>query len=371
MRVLHINVNYITSALHQTMIEHLNDIEGLENCVFVPTYDKSRSVVELSDHVVISECFNKIDRIFYHIKQRKILNSVLNSYDISQFSCLHAYTLFTDGGVAMKLSKKYSIPYVVAIRNTDVNIFFKKMKHLRRYGVQILKNASAVFFLSSAYRDEVLSKYIPQKEKESIIAKSYIIPNGIDDYWLDNRYYRAYKYMNKRNNEPIKLIYAGGIDRNKNLTIICDIIEELKVRGKNAIITVVGKIKDEQVFNDIKEKVRYFEAMPKQELINLYREADIFIMLSHHETFGLVYAEAMSQGLPVIYTKGQGFDGQFENGYIGFSASDVDSSDGVDAILKICDSYSSISEHAIKGVEKFQWSVICNEYSKIYKTIIG
>ena len=29
-------------------------------------------------------------------------------------------------------------------------------------------------------------------------------------------------------------------------------------------------------------------------------------MPSKHETFGLVYAEAMTQGLPVIYTKNEG-----------------------------------------------------------------
>lgn len=40
-------------------------------------------------------------------------------------------------------------------------------------------------------------------------------------------------------------------------------------------------------------------------------------MPSHKETFGLVYAEAMSQGLPIIYTKNQGFDGQFPDGYVG------------------------------------------------------
>ena len=38
----------------------------------------------------------------------------------------------------------------------------------------------------------------------------------------------------------------------------------------------------------------------------IYRENDIYVMPSIIETFGLVYAEAMSQGLPVIYTRGQG-----------------------------------------------------------------
>ena len=39
--------------------------------------------------------------------------------------------------------------------------------------------------------------------------------------------------------------------------------------------------------------------------------SDVFAMVSHHETFGLVYIEALSQGLPVLFTQGQGIDGTF------------------------------------------------------------
>ena len=41
-------------------------------------------------------------------------------------------------------------------------------------------------------------------------------------------------------------------------------------------------------------------------------------MTSLGESFGLTYAEAMSQGVPVIYSKGQGFDGQFKEGVVGY-----------------------------------------------------
>ena len=40
-----------------------------------------------------------------------------------------------------------------------------------------------------------------------------------------------------------------------------------------------------------------------------------FCLPSHAETFGLVYVEAMSQGLPIIY-EGQGFDKQFQDGEV-------------------------------------------------------
>ena len=51
----------------------------------------------------------------------------------------------------------------------------------------------------------------------------------------------------------------------------------------------------------------------KSELLGIYRSSSIFIMPSTGETFGLVYIEALSQSLPVIYTKGDGVYGFLEN----------------------------------------------------------
>lgn len=143
--VLHINCNYIGTTLHQTMVEWLDKV-GYYNEVFVPTYDKSLSVIVPDKNVCICECFYKWDRLFFDNKQRKIRKGLESRIEVKKFDLIHAYTLFTDGNCARKVSQKYGIPYVVAIRNTDVNIFFRFRPHLRRRGIQIMKDASAVFF---------------------------------------------------------------------------------------------------------------------------------------------------------------------------------------------------------------------------------
>lgn len=75
MRVLHINISYIVSALHQTMIEHLNQT-GVESKVFVPTYDKNRSIVDCKEYVTLSECFkNGTDFSISKTKKDNILCS--------------------------------------------------------------------------------------------------------------------------------------------------------------------------------------------------------------------------------------------------------------------------------------------------------
>lgn len=89
-------------------------------------------------------------------------------------------------------------------------------------------------------------------------------------------------------------------------------------------------------------------------------------MPSKHETFGLVYAEAMSQGLPVIYTRGQGFDGQFEEGEVGYSVQYDSAEEIVDRIKEILNNYKTISNNCVEKVDRFDWDEIARKYIEIY-----
>ena len=367
MKVLHINCNYMGTALHQTMVEHLDRL-GVENTVFAPVYSLGSAVISPRENVVVCKCFHKWDRIWFYHKQRKIRRALESKIAVGKFDLLHAYTLFTDGNCAYELSKKYNVPYVVAVRNTDVNTFFKWMPHLRGRGVEILTNAKAVFFLSEAYKKQVLCKYIPTTLRREVEAKSYVIPNGIDDFWLDNSVLEKKSIGTK---SGIKLIYAGRIDKNKNIPTTQKAMAILSDRGINTTLTVVGRIDEKkEYFKIIKDKrTRYLAAMSKEKLIEEYRKADIFVMPSFTETFGLVYAEAMSQGLPVLYSKGQGFDNQFTEGTVGFHVSSDDPKSVADGIEKIVDLFDAIRERTAVSARKFNWVDIAKQYVAIYQKI--
>jgi len=51
--------------------------------------------------------------------------------------------------------------------------------------------------------------------------------------------------------------------------------------------------------------------MDKEKLLSIYRNHQIFAMPSKHETFGLVYIEALLQGLPILYSRNEGIDGMY------------------------------------------------------------
>ena len=366
MRILHINCNYIGTTLHQLMIEKL-DALGIQNEVFVPTYDKYIAVIKPNDNVYVSECFSKWDRLVFDYKQSKIIKAIEEHYDVKSFDLIHAYTLFTDGNAARVLSEKYGVPYVVAVRNTDLNDFFRMMIHLRGRGVKNMLEASRVFFLSDTYRRQVFEQYVSEKFHAEIQAKTEIIPNGIDDFWFDNSPSEE-KIVNSQN---MKLIYAGEINKNKNITGTQKAMEILRKKGINATLTVVGNIVEQEEYDKViaDKYTTYIPARPKDKLIDIYRDNDIFVMPSIYESFGLVYAEAMSQRLPVIYTKGQGFDGQFEEGTVGYRVDAKSPQSIATAIEEVVHDYDNLSQNAIHCARKFCWERIAKLYIEIYKSI--
>lgn len=375
MKILHINCNYVGTALHRIMVNHL-DSPDYRVTVFTPLWnEEQRKSFIAQDNEIVRVCFSRIDRLLYFNKQRKILSTVINDVpNIEQYDIIHAFTLLTDGNVAYTLSKKYSIPYVVAIRDTDINDFFRLKPYLIPRGIKIMKNASAVFFLSEAYKQLIFDKFIPEKDKEQIEGKTYIIPNGIDDFWLDN--INADKNIDSTETriaqKEISAICVGRISKRKNIPTVQAALSILREKGWDTSFTVVGKVEDEPEFKRILEDktTTYYPPTDKNGLIGLYRNADIFVMPSHTETFGLVYAEAMTQGLPVIYTKGQGFDGQFPDGEVGYAVRDTDPRDVAEKILLVCQDYSRIALSVADKTQKFKWDKICRQYKTIYSDVV-
>ncbi|WP_416386993.1 glycosyltransferase family 4 protein [Metaclostridioides mangenotii] len=177
--------------------------------------------------------------------------------------------------------------------------------------------------------------------------------------------------MIKKDN--IKLIYVGKLDKNKNIRTSIEVINKLNKMGYNATLDIVGdgpeftKLKELENRAEYKNKITLYGYMEKEDIMNLYRKNDIFIMPSKYETFGLVYIEAITQGLPVIYTRGQGFDGYFDEGTVGYGVKYDDVEEITDSILKILEkeiwNFKDI-EVELKG--SFDWKNVALEYKKIY-----
>lgn len=364
MKILQLANDYIDRAIYKNLFEKL-EANNITNIIYVPINKKNK--LRGQKNVIIDPCFTDFDRIVFFSKQKKIIHAIDTILKTEEVDMLHAHTLFSSGFAAYSIFKKTGIPYIVAIRNTDVNVFFKYMLHLRRTGVEIMKNASAIVFLSNSYKNYVIDRYVDENEKNGILEKCIVIPNGIDDFFLSNI------YNSKSKHSPIRLAFVGRIDKNKNVISIIEAMNILERRGIRTELHMMGDMIDKEVKHIIqgKENIRHYSHSSKVQVLQLLRNMDIYVMPSITETFGLTYVEAMSQGVPIIYSKGQGFDGQFRDGYVGYRVESRNAADIADKIQLIISDYDRISANCLCSCKRFSWSDISKQYENLYLSIIA
>lgn len=362
--VLHINSYYESSVFYKGLFEKQRE-RGCNLKVYVPSSGDKKTGFEYGEYTDISYCFSQWNRVFFHLKHNKILKDIKRKYDFSTVKMIHAHSLFSNGYIAYKLKKEYGIPYIVAVRNTDVNVFFAKMIHLRGMGLDIIREAQKVVFISESYYEILKERYIPKNELSEFEKKSVIIPNGVNQYFIE----QCGEPKKIEDKKKLNFLYVGEVNANKNVEFTVKCLQNIKEQ-KNVDLSmrIIGRISDQKVFDKIKgyEFVEYCAPMKKEALIKQYRYADIFVMPSITETFGLVYVEAMSQGTPLIYTKKQGFDKQFPDGAVGYPIDPNSYEEFEKAIDLLVENYSEISKNCIEGCKKFSWERIEKTYAKIY-----
>jgi glycosyltransferase involved in cell wall biosynthesis len=243
----------------------------------------------------------------------------------------------------------------------------KKSVFFRKIGYEILDNAESIMVLSPAYKNIQIRECLTKFQFEQLKDKIKIIPNGVNDFWIKNRYLNE-----SRSSNCLEILFVGKLRENKNCSALIKACKLLKEKGLDFQLTIVGEgYLKEKLQEEAKGlKVRFLGFISDNEqLLKVYRESNLLVVPSFKESFGLVYVEAMTQGLPIIYTKGQGFDGNFEEGVVGFSVMPNEYEKIAEAIQKINENYIEISKNAYNYALNFSWTTNSKLLNDIYTKI--
>lgn len=317
------------------------------------------------DNVKHVECWNKFDRYLFFPRQFKIEKKLIATYDPHSFDIMHSHLMLSSGFTARRIKKKYGLPYVVSVRVTDL-IGWIKIPFFHKMALKNIQESSGILFLSKSHRDEFIKKYVPAKMANTVLEKSIVVGNPLEKFWQSNTVNEALKI---NNSDTIKVLTVARINKVKNIEMAAKAVDELQKRGYKAVFTVVGLVEDEEVFDAIK-RYSFINVLPFagfEELKKIYNQNHIFLLPSLVETFGRVYVEAMSQGLPILYTRGQGFDGVYERGTVGYDVDPYSEVDICDNLELIIENYTRISENCLKCCKDFYEDRILEKIEQFYK----
>lgn len=157
------------------------------------------------------------------------------------------------------------------------------------------------------------------------VDKAFMCYSGIpEDYITTNNTHHF-------DNSTSRILYVGEMIERKYPVEVMNALEKAYPHG-NYQLTYVGdgflreKIKEHVDSGSVKGKVNVLGKIPRDSIKTQYDEADIMVMISKWEVFGLVYLEAMARGCITIASRDEGFDGIIVDGENGFlcKAGDAD-----------------------------------------------
>lgn len=154
-------------------------------------------------------------------------------------------------------------------------------------------------------------------------SKCHLALSGIEETLL----LKPYEVEIKASRSEIRdwhIVYVGKINSQKCVDTIINAV--YSIRNEYSVhLDIVGDGPDTEILKQkvielsFEQSVTFWGHQSREVSVKLMKEADVFVMVSRNETFGLVYVEAMSQGCIAIGSKGEGIDGFIvdgENGYL-------------------------------------------------------
>lgn len=159
----------------------------------------------------------------------------------------------------------------------------------------------------------------------NIEPKTTIVPHGTPDPFLENP---ARKGMRLRTDGLVKLLYAGRFETRKGFDIAARVFDKLLRQNFRLEIDIVGEELSPRTVAWLKSihaanlldhpHVRFGGIVDRARLDDMYSIADIVVMPSRYESFGLVAIEAMAAGAPVVALKVGGLAEVIEHGKSGY-----------------------------------------------------
>ncbi len=241
----------------------------------------------------------------FDINLRAWIKTGFNAYEAyvkenGQPDIIHAHGRFLNAGaLALAINKKYGVPYIYTEHCTYYQQGIAPPESKPVLGAVIDK--AAAFTVVSPSLLQHVEKFLGHKYSEAIV-----VPNVLDQVFetpVDTSHTHA---------SPFNFLTVASLESKKGIDILLRAFKKafdvdpqyiLKICGDGPLRQQLVALANSLGLKDV---VHFAGYQPKQAVKKLLDEADVFVLASRVETFGVVVIEALSRGCPVIATRSGG-----------------------------------------------------------------
>jgi D-inositol-3-phosphate glycosyltransferase len=180
------------------------------------------------------------------------------------------------------------------------------------------------------------------------------------------------------------VLYVGRIAPIKGLETLLDAVGRARAAGSDLRLLIVGGEADEPVDGheaalrrrvatlDLADVVRFVGAQPQDVLRRYYVAADVTVLPSYYESFGMVALEAMACGSPVLASRVGGLTTTVRDGVTGVLVPEGDSGVLAERLVGLLDDPAlrwRLGREGVRWAAQHRWpcvaEAVCREYASL------
>jgi D-inositol-3-phosphate glycosyltransferase len=220
-------------------------------------------------------------------------------------------------------------------------------------------------------------------------AKVQVIPGGVDTgVFQPQERQQARQALALDMAQPV-LLFVGRLQPLKGIDTLLRAAQVVRQQHVSLQVLVVGGGVDAQDEHEAHElqrlqtlcaqlgltpHVRFVKAQPQAVLAQYYAAADVFVMPSHYESFGMVVLEAMACGTPVVASRVGGLASTVVHGQTGFLVPEGEWQTFAQAILHLLAApalHNAFGRASLRRAQAFAWPHIVARTVQLYRRLLS
>lgn len=202
-----------------------------------------------------------------------------------------------------------------------------------------------------------------------IDKKTHVVFNMVDT--------DAYSIVDNPEDRPFTFLTACHLTENKSVDIVIKAFNKAFDKNNSVRLMIAGdgvaRSSLESLVDELNEteRINFFGRYTKEQAKDIFASSDTFVLTSKVETFGIVYLEALSSGIPCIATKGQGAEDIITDSN-GFKVEYGDVNELADRMKYLFENRNTYNRASLRNdcIERFGKTSICSQIEDIYETVI-
>ncbi len=275
---------------------------------------------------------------------------------------VHTEGLLTAG---LKVAKAYGVPLVLTVHGLDTRLLEPRNGQKKVALGELLRCIDKVVLVG-----EPLVEFF-----SSIAGRSdnfVVVANGAGQ--LDHR--RDTSVF--PDGRDVRIISVSNLNDEKGVKLTIEALEALHAKGlRNWSYRIIGdgpltaSLRSYVASSDVSGQVEFVGAQPHREVFNHLAGADLFVLPSYREAFGIAYLEAMGCGLVAVGVRGQGPSMFIEHGVNGYLVEPNSTQALIELLGEVLTSdrrvLRSIAMMGMRtAIEEYSWDVHARRLTAVY-----